>query len=90
MTSASLSAPNYHWPLPYRETSKQWSPEDGVWMVWWMKYQIWTPILLLQFLNLFWYFLILRIGWRYVTFWMLGIRCLMSATSYQQGAYAGG
>ena len=35
-------------------------------MVWWMKYQIWTPIFLLQILNLFWYFLILRIGYRYV------------------------
>lgn len=35
-------------------------------MVWWMKYQIWTPILLLQFLNIFWYFLILRVAYRYV------------------------
>ncbi|KAH9951612.1 longevity assurance proteins LAG1 LAC1 [Amylocystis lapponica] len=42
-------------------TSRRWSPEDGVWMVGWMKYQIFIPILLLQFLNLFWYFLILRI-----------------------------
>ncbi len=35
-------------------------------MVWWMKYQIFLPILLLQFLNLFWYFLAVRIGYRYV------------------------
>ncbi|KAH9938181.1 TLC domain-containing protein [Fomitopsis serialis] len=48
------------------ETSKRWFPEDGVWMVWWMKYQIFTPILLLQFLNLFWYFLIWRIAYRAV------------------------
>ena len=32
----------------------------------WMKYQIFTPLLLLQLLNLFWYFLILRILFRYV------------------------
>ncbi|PAV20831.1 longevity assurance s LAG1 LAC1 [Pyrrhoderma noxium] len=46
------------------ETAKFWSPPDGVWMVWWMRYQIFAPILLLQFLNLFWYFFILRIGAR--------------------------
>ncbi|EKM55309.1 uncharacterized protein PHACADRAFT_120551 [Phanerochaete carnosa HHB-10118-sp] len=46
------------------ETSKRWEAKDGVWMVWWMKYQIFVPILLLQFLNLFWYFLILRIACR--------------------------
>lgn len=34
-------------------------------MVWWMKYQIFAPILLLQFLNLFWYYLILRVAVRY-------------------------
>ena len=45
----------------YRETSKQWSPQDGVWLVWWMKYQIAFPIAALQALNLFWYYLILRI-----------------------------
>lgn len=31
-----------------------------------MKYQMFAPMLLLQCLNLFWYFLILRIAWRYV------------------------
>jgi very-long-chain ceramide synthase len=46
------------------ESSKRWSPKDGVWLVWWMKYQIFVPILLLQFLNIFWYFLILRIAKR--------------------------
>jgi len=33
-------------------------------MTWWMQYQIFAPILLLQFLNLFWYFLIWRILFR--------------------------
>jgi len=49
------------------ESSKRWSPNDGVWMVWWMKYQIFAPIVLLQLLNLFWYVLILRILVRAVT-----------------------
>ncbi|TFY75026.1 hypothetical protein EWM64_g8983 [Hericium alpestre] len=49
------------------ESAKRWSPADGVWMAKWMKWQIFTPILLLQMLNLFWYFLILRILWRALT-----------------------
>jgi hypothetical protein len=53
---------------PYRQSARSWSPNKGVWMVWWMKWQIFIPILLLQFLNLFWYFLIWRILWRYVIF----------------------
>jgi len=44
--------------------AKQWAPETGAWLVWWMKYQMFAPLLLLQFLNLFWYFLILRIAFR--------------------------
>ena len=35
-------------------------------MVWWMQYQIFVPILLLQFLQLFWYMLMWRIAYRYV------------------------
>lgn len=35
-------------------------------MVWWMKYQVFAPLALLQALNLFWYFLIWRIAARYV------------------------
>ncbi|EIN10456.1 longevity assurance proteins LAG1/LAC1 [Punctularia strigosozonata HHB-11173 SS5] len=48
------------------ETSKRWYPEDGVWLVWWMKYQIFAPLLLLLCLNLFWYYYILRIAYRAV------------------------
>ena len=48
------------------ETSKRWSPDEGVWMVWWMRYQILMPLVLLQALNLFWYFLIWRVAFRYV------------------------
>jgi len=36
-------------------------PSEGVWMAWWMKYQIFVPIFLLLCLNLFWYYLIWRI-----------------------------
>ncbi|KAH9965929.1 TLC domain-containing protein [Russula dissimulans] len=49
------------------QSARSWSPNKGVWMVWWMKWQIFTPILLLQFLNIFWYLLIWRILWRVVT-----------------------
>ena len=35
-------------------------------MVWWMKYQVFAPLALLQALNLFRYFLIWRIAARYV------------------------
>lgn len=48
--------------------AKKWSPEEGVWMVSWMKYQIWAPIMLLQIVNLFWYYRILRILYRAVFF----------------------
>ncbi len=37
-------------------------------MVWWMKYQVFVPLLALQGLNLFWYFLIWRLAYRYVCF----------------------
>ncbi|CED83969.1 Protein transporter of the TRAM (translocating chain-associating membrane) superfamily [Phaffia rhodozyma] len=43
------------------EYAKQWNPPAGVWMVHWMKYQIFIPIMLIQLLNLFWYFLIWRV-----------------------------
>lgn len=45
-------------PLPDRTT---FDPLNDQWIDWWMKWQIFTPILLLQVLNLIWYYLILRI-----------------------------
>jgi acyl-CoA-dependent ceramide synthase len=49
------------------QSARSWTPSEGVWMVWWMRWQIFIPIFLLQCLNLFWYFLIWRILWRVVT-----------------------
>ncbi|KAJ3843399.1 longevity assurance proteins LAG1/LAC1 [Lentinula raphanica] len=43
------------------ESSKVWVWANGTYLNWWMKYQVFTPLLLLQFLNLFWYFLIMRV-----------------------------
>jgi len=44
--------------------SMQWAPQTGAWLAPWMRYQVFTPLFLLQLLNLFWYFLILRIAFR--------------------------
>ncbi|KAF7301749.1 TLC domain-containing protein [Mycena indigotica] len=43
------------------EQSKRWFRPDGVWLVGWMRYQVFIPLVLLQLLNLFWFYLILRI-----------------------------
>jgi acyl-CoA-dependent ceramide synthase len=43
------------------EWTRSWNPPTGAWMAPWMKYQIFVPILLIQLLNIFWYFLIWRI-----------------------------
>lgn len=51
----------------YSESANVWSPPDGVWLVWWMRYQIFAPLFLLQLLNLFWYFLIWRVAYRCVS-----------------------
>ncbi|EKD02674.1 ceramide synthase component, Lag1p [Trichosporon asahii var. asahii CBS 8904] len=45
-----------------------WEPLKDNWMVWWMKWQIFAPIFLLQCINLFWYFLIWRILIRVIFF----------------------
>ncbi|KAH9062696.1 longevity assurance proteins LAG1/LAC1 [Lactarius vividus] len=49
------------------QSARSFTPVEGVWMAGWMQWQIFTPILLLHCLNLFWYYLIWRILWRTVT-----------------------
>ncbi|WWC93633.1 hypothetical protein V866_000468 [Kwoniella sp. B9012] len=39
----------------------RFAPLEDKWLDWWMKWQIFVPIFLLQLINLFWYFLIWRI-----------------------------
>ncbi|KAG8953748.1 hypothetical protein FRC04_001953 [Tulasnella sp. 424] len=46
--------------------AQQWAPETGAWLVPWMKWQIFAPLVLLQAVNLFWYVLIWRILYRAV------------------------
>ncbi|TFK75815.1 longevity assurance proteins LAG1/LAC1 [Pluteus cervinus] len=43
-----------------------WSLKDGAYLADWMRYQVFLPLLLLQFLNIFWYYLILRVAYRAV------------------------
>lgn len=44
--------------------TQQWKPELGVWMPWWLQWQIFGPLFILLCLNLMWYYLILRIAWK--------------------------
>ncbi|WWC71695.1 uncharacterized protein I206_105653 [Kwoniella pini CBS 10737] len=46
--------------IPEKERSR-FAPLEDQWLVWWMKWQVFVPIFLLQLINLFWYFLIWRI-----------------------------
>ncbi|KAJ7047274.1 longevity assurance proteins LAG1 LAC1 [Mycena alexandri] len=46
------------------EHARKWEAAEGTYLAGWMKYQVFIPITLLQILNLFWYFLILRIAFR--------------------------
>jgi len=43
------------------EWTKRWSWSEGVYLVGWMRYQIFLALFLLQLLNLFWYYLMIRI-----------------------------
>ena len=46
------------------EYAKEWNPEQGWWLVYWMKYHVFGPLFLLLLLNLFWYVLMWRIMFR--------------------------
>ncbi|WVR07408.1 hypothetical protein IAU60_004449 [Kwoniella sp. DSM 27419] len=46
--------------IPLKERTR-FAPLEDKWLDWWMKWQIFVPIFLLQLINLFWYFLIWRI-----------------------------
>lgn len=48
-------------------SAKRWSPSNEVYLPGWVKWQIFAPIMLLQLLNLFWYFLIWRVVYRMVS-----------------------
>ncbi|KIM68795.1 hypothetical protein SCLCIDRAFT_13535 [Scleroderma citrinum Foug A] len=56
------------------ETARIWAPETGAWLVYWMKYQIFMPLFLLQVLNLFWYYLIWRVAIRSMTNTLTDVR----------------
>ncbi|KAK0191074.1 longevity assurance proteins LAG1/LAC1 [Armillaria mellea] len=49
------------------EHTRVWDPRRGVWLPWWMKYAIFVSLALLQVLNLFWYYLIMRVLYRTIT-----------------------
>ncbi|KAK8854891.1 hypothetical protein IAR55_003630 [Kwoniella newhampshirensis] len=51
----------YEFDLIAPENRSAFKPLDDKWLAPWMKWQIFVPILVLQFINLFWYFLIWRI-----------------------------
>lgn len=55
------------------EGAKVWSFENGTYLVDWVRYQMFLPLILLQFLNLFWYSLMVKILVRYVLFMFIGI-----------------
>ncbi|KAH9474447.1 Sphingosine N-acyltransferase lac1 [Psilocybe cubensis] len=41
--------------------SQNWNPSEGIYMPRWMHFQVFLPLLILQFLNLFWYYLINKV-----------------------------
>ncbi|KAF9515287.1 hypothetical protein BS47DRAFT_1342213 [Hydnum rufescens UP504] len=43
------------------EYSKRFEPKEGVWMVRWVQYQVMIAMIILQLVNIFWYYLILRV-----------------------------
>jgi len=43
------------------EHNRVWRPADGLWMPWWVKWQMFVPVLLIQLLNVMWSVSIWRI-----------------------------
>jgi len=43
------------------EWTRRWSGSEGVFLDDWVQYQIFLPLFLLQVINLFWYYLMIRI-----------------------------
>ncbi|TRM67743.1 TLC domain-containing protein [Schizophyllum amplum] len=46
------------------EIHRRWNPPTGAWLTWWMQWQMFGPIMMLQLLNLLWYGLMWRILYR--------------------------
>jgi acyl-CoA-dependent ceramide synthase len=63
------------------EWTKVWSPEQGVWLADWMRWQMFGPILVLQAVNIYWYFLI----WRVLLRALFGTRALEDDRSDDEG-----
>lgn len=59
------------------ERRQLFDPLNDKWAAPWLRKMIFAPIFLLQLINLFWYFLILRILYRYVfpygSAWRMGL-----------------
>ncbi|KAF4619369.1 hypothetical protein D9613_005310 [Agrocybe pediades] len=51
----------YELPVYIPEAAKKWDWSEGVYMPAWMRYQVFLPLMILQFLNLFWYYLMTKI-----------------------------
>ncbi|SOV08951.1 related to longevity-assurance protein LAG1 [Ustilago sp. UG-2017a] len=63
LSAATLHSVWYQFGLIPRY-AREWEPEKGLWLVSWMRYQIFAPLFLLLLLNLFWYALMWRIMFR--------------------------
>ncbi|KAJ7288863.1 longevity assurance proteins LAG1 LAC1 [Mycena rebaudengoi] len=46
------------------QENREWAPEKRTYLPWWMRHAAFVSIALLQLLNLFWYYLILRIAFK--------------------------
>lgn len=49
------------------DSTRRWSPSEGLWMPQWVKYQMFLPMTILQVINILWYYKIWRILIRVVS-----------------------